>query len=69
MRALQKELDDLQRDKEGDSRQAREDGAELMLFWKRCEKLEKERALGSPRGVRTLLHPSLPISILIIFLG
>jgi hypothetical protein len=46
MRALQKELDDLQRDKERDSRRAREGGEELLVW---CERLENERASG-PKG-------------------
>jgi hypothetical protein len=59
MRALQKELDDLRKDKERDSRGAREDGKELMLLRKRCERLENERASGGPRGfVYALIHHS-----------
>ena len=46
MQALWKELDDLWRDKEQDSRQMREDGKELMLLRKRCERLENEGVLA-----------------------
>jgi protein SPA2 len=44
MRGLQKELDELRRDKERDARRAREDAQELMLLRDRCERLESERA-------------------------
>jgi hypothetical protein len=43
MRALQKELDELRRDKERDTRRAREDEEELQILRERCEKLEGER--------------------------
>jgi hypothetical protein len=52
MRALQKELDELRRDKERDNRRAREDDEELQLLRERCEKLEKERKSGGSGGVR-----------------
>jgi hypothetical protein len=67
MRALQKELDDLRRDKERDSRRARED-AELVMLRERCERLENERgASGGPGGyVRVLFFRPLPVSILIV---
>ena len=58
MRALQKELDDLRRDKERDSRRARrmERGCWCGV------KLENERASG-PKGIIS----DFPMSILIIF--
>jgi hypothetical protein len=46
MQALQKKLNDSQRDKEQDSRQARENGKELMLLRKHCKRLENEGALA-----------------------
>ena len=46
MQALWKELNDLWRDKEQDSRQMREDGKELMLLRKHCERLENEGVLA-----------------------
>lgn len=51
MRGLQKELDELRRDKERDARRAREDAQELMLLRDRCERLESER-VQSASGVR-----------------
>jgi hypothetical protein len=46
MRALQKELDELRRDKERDSHRAREDGEELRLLREQCERLENEQSGG-----------------------
>jgi len=61
MRALQKELDDLLREKERDSRRVREDGEELVMLRECCERLENERASGGLKAVRMLLiiHHSL----------
>ena len=62
MRALQKELDDLRRDKERDSRRARrmERGCWCGV------RLENERASG-PKGGCVLFIHHFPMSILIIF--
>jgi hypothetical protein len=67
MRALQKELDDLRRDKERDSRRAREDGEELAMLRERCERLENKRAPSGLKWVRMLsiIHHSI-VSILIV---
>lgn len=46
MRAMQKELDDLRREREQNSRRAREDEEELQILRERCERLEEERASG-----------------------
>jgi len=47
MRALQKELDELRRDKERDGRRAREDEEELRLLREQCERLENEQSGGA----------------------
>ena len=65
MRALQKELDDLQRDKERDNRREMEDGEEMVVLRTWCERLENERASG-PKGVCVLFIHHFPMSILII---
>lgn len=53
MRALQKELDELRetrsRDKDRDTRRAREDEEELQILRERCERLEDERGQGGVR--------------------
>jgi hypothetical protein len=54
MRALQKELDELRRDRERDSRRAREDEEELQILRERCERLEEERRAPAS-GVRLSL--------------
>ena len=64
MRALQKELDELRRDKERDSRRAREDEEELQILRERCERLEEERR-SPASGVRLSLPPSLCVHLLI----
>lgn len=46
MRAMQKELEDLRREREQSSRRAREDDEELQILRERCERLEEERANG-----------------------
>lgn len=46
MRAMQKELDDLRREREQNSRRAREDEEELQILRERCERLEDERVTG-----------------------
>jgi hypothetical protein len=68
MRALQKEVDDLQRDEEQDSLRARYDAKELVMLRERCERFENERvASGGSRGcVRVLFFRPLPVSILIV---
>ena len=58
MRALQKELDELRRDRERDSRRAREDEEELQILRERCERLEEERRAPAS-GVRLSLSPPL----------
>ena len=42
MQALRKELEDLRRDNEQDSRRARKDSEESMMLRKHCESLENE---------------------------
>jgi protein SPA2 len=54
MRALLKELDDLRRDKERDSRRAREDEDELRLLRDQCERLEDERRTRAPTVSTTI---------------
>lgn len=59
VRALQKELDDLresrQREKEQESRRARQDDEELRILRERCETLEQERENGQG-GVSQFSH-------------
>ena len=56
MRTMQKELDDLRREREQNSRRAREDDEELQILRERCEKLEDEKVTGQG-GVGFDYHP------------